>query len=193
MKSTSKEQIQESFRRLLFAKSLDKITVRDIVEDCGLTRNTFYYYYEDIYDLFDDYLDSQTQRAWRSLPPGCSWDKMLLTMICSIIDSPQTGRHIFSSKKCDTMRLYLNRMLSVMIDRYMTENSRGIRVDADDRRMICDAVTHGIYGLLEQWITGPDAPLMHSHMARVSKSFEGGIRLALEYCSANPRKREEFP
>ena len=57
LKSTGKEQIQASFRRLLFAKSLDKITVRDIVEDCGLTRNTFYYYYEDIYDLFDDYLN----------------------------------------------------------------------------------------------------------------------------------------
>ena len=54
MKQTTKQAIQASFRTLLLAKSLDKITVRDIVEDCGLTRNTFYYHYEDIYDLFDD-------------------------------------------------------------------------------------------------------------------------------------------
>ena len=57
MKASTKQTIQASFRTLLMAKSLDKITVRDIVEDCGLTRNTFYYHYEDIYDLFDDYLD----------------------------------------------------------------------------------------------------------------------------------------
>lgn len=188
MKSTSKEQIQGSFRRLLFAKSLDKITVRDIVEDCGLTRNTFYYHYEDIYDLFDDYLDLQTQAAWRSLPPHCPWDETLLTLICSIFDTPQMGRHIFYSKKSDTMRLYLNRLLTVMIDRYISENARDLRVDADDRRLICDTITHALYGLLEQWLTGPDAPLMRSHLRRVARSFEPGIRLALQYYAKTPRE-----
>lgn len=192
MKSTSKEQIQMSFRRLLFAKSLDKITVRDIVEDCGLTRNTFYYHYEDIYDLFDDYLDMQTRAAWVSLPANTPWDKMLLTMICNIFDSPQTGRHIMNSKKSDTMRLYLNRLLEAVIDRYIDGNMAGLRVDVADRRMICDSVTHGIYGLLEQWITGPDAPTMSKNLGRLLKSFEGGIRGALEYCAANPRNKEEL-
>lgn len=192
MKTTSKEQIQASFRRLLFAKSLDKITVRDIVEDCGLTRNTFYYHYEDIYDLFDDYLDLQTRNAWRSLPAGTPWDKMLLTMICNIFDSPQTGRHIMSSKKSDTMRLYLNRLLEAMIDRYIDEKLVGLQVDAGDRRMICDGVTHGIYGSLEQWITGPDAPAMRRNLSRLLRSFEGGIRSALEYCAAHPRNKEEL-
>ncbi len=191
MRSTGKEQIQESFRRLLFAKSLDKITVRDIVEDCGLTRNTFYYYYEDIYDLFDDYLDMQTRKAWLSLPADTPWDEMLLTMIGNIFDSPQTGRHIMSSKKSDTMRLYLNRLLEAMIDHYIDRNLSGLQVEIADRRMICDSVTHGIYGILEQWVTGPDAPTMKQNLRRLLRSFEGGIRSALEYCTAHPRNLEE--
>ena len=192
MKPNSKEQIQSSFRRLLFAKSLDKITVRDILEDCGLTRNTFYYYYEDIYDLFDDYLDIQTRAARRSLPPNTPWDRELLTLVCSIVDSPQTGRHIFNSKKCDTMRLYLNRMLGDMINRHIDETVGGLRIDAHDRRMICDAVTHAVYGVLEQWIMGPDAPMMQSNLSRLAGSFRGSIRLALEYCAANPRDQEDL-
>ncbi len=188
MKATSKELILASFRRLLFAKSLDKITVRDIVEDCGLTRNTFYYHYEDIYDLFDDYLDMQTQAAVKSLPPRSPWDTVLLTVLCSIFDSPQTGRHILYSKKSDTMRLYLNRMLSALIDRYISERADGLRVPVNDRRLICDAVTHALYGLLEQWLTGPDAPLMQSNLRRIVHSFESGIYLALQYCAKNPRE-----
>ena len=191
MKSTSKEQIQSSFRHLIFVKSLDKITVRDIVEDCGLTRNTFYYHYEDIYDLFDDYLDMQTQQAWNSLPANTPWDRMLLTMICGIFDSPQTGRHIMNSKKSDTMRLYLNRLLEAVIDRYIHEKMSGLQVTSADRRMICDSVTHGIYGILEQWITGPDAPAMKSNLGRLLRSFEGGIRSALEYCASHPRNLED--
>ena len=190
MKSNSKELIQASFRRLLFAKSLDKITVRDIVEDCGLTRNTFYYYYEDIYDLFDDYLDAQGRKVWGSLPSGCSWDHILLTMVSNIFDSPQTARHIMNSKKNDMMRLYLNRMLRALVDQYIDRSCGDLNTGADDRRMICEAVSHAIYGLLDQWISGPDAPLMHSHLERLARCFSGAIRHALEYCAANPIREE---
>ena len=112
MKQTTKQVIQASFRTLLTAKSLDKITVRDIVVDCGLTRNTFYYHYEDSYDLFDDYLDTRFHEAWKLLPENCPWDQTMLRLIESIFESPQMGRHIFYSKKQDTMRQYLNKLLS---------------------------------------------------------------------------------
>ena len=65
----TKRAITESFRALLAVKPLDKITVRDIVEDCGLTRNTFYYHYKDIYDLLSDVLESEIERAL-SVPAG---------------------------------------------------------------------------------------------------------------------------
>ena len=81
MKASTKQTIQASFRTLLMAKSLDKITVRDIVEDCGLTRNTFYYHYEDIYDLFDDYLDEQLRDATQTLPPDSAWDAVLFKLL----------------------------------------------------------------------------------------------------------------
>ena len=42
-----------SFVKLLNLYPLDKITVKDIVSDCGISRNTFYYHYRDIYDLLD--------------------------------------------------------------------------------------------------------------------------------------------
>ena len=51
--------------RLVGKKSLEKITVRDIVDDCGINRNTFYYYFQDIYavleDIFRDVIKSLPQ------------------------------------------------------------------------------------------------------------------------------------
>lgn len=192
VKTTSKEQIQAAFRGLLFAKSLDKITVRDIVEACGLTRNTFYNYYEDIYDLFDDYLDMQTHAVYRTLTPQTPWNEVVLTLVCSIFDSPQTGRHILYSKKSDTMRRYLNQLLTLVIDRYITQQTHALSLSAEDRRLICDTLTHALYGLLEQWITGPDASQLRVLLRRVLSCFEGSVLSALRYCAANPRSKEEF-
>lgn len=48
MAGFTKKAIRESFVKLLSEKPFSQITVRDIVEDCGVSRNTFYYYYNDL-------------------------------------------------------------------------------------------------------------------------------------------------
>ena len=57
MPSFTKKAIMESFLHLMEKKPLDKITVRDIVDDCGINRNTFYYYFQDIYAVLEEYCD----------------------------------------------------------------------------------------------------------------------------------------
>jgi AcrR family transcriptional regulator len=48
----------DAFLRLLEKKSFAKVTVRDIVEECGVNRTTFYYYYQDIYAIVEDLIAS---------------------------------------------------------------------------------------------------------------------------------------
>ena len=48
MSELTKRAIQESFKKLLSNQPLDKITVKNITDDCGVNRNTFYYHYSDI-------------------------------------------------------------------------------------------------------------------------------------------------
>ncbi len=191
MKGNSRQAIQESFRVLLRKKPLDKITVRDIVEDCGLTRNTFYYHYTDIYDLFDDYLDTQMQQVLTEKPVFRSWEESLGRLLTRIFDSPRTGRHIFYSKRHDTLRLYLNKLLVSVLERYIEDMGQGLQISSHDRRMICDACSFGLYGLLEQWVTGPEAPRLEENLRRVSECFDLTVHNALNYCASHPRGTEE--
>ncbi len=55
--SFTKKAIMDSFLHLIEKKPLDKITVRDIVDDCGINRNTFYYYFQDIYAVLEEYCE----------------------------------------------------------------------------------------------------------------------------------------
>lgn len=43
-----KEAIAEAARILLLEKKVRKLTVKDIVEECHITRQTFYYHFEGI-------------------------------------------------------------------------------------------------------------------------------------------------
>ena len=53
MAAATKQIIRDSFIRLLNEKPFSKITVRDIVDDCGINRNSFYYHYQDIYSVLE--------------------------------------------------------------------------------------------------------------------------------------------
>lgn len=50
-RKTAKEILAESFRELAEKKNIDKITVRDITENCGYSSATFYRQFKDKYDL----------------------------------------------------------------------------------------------------------------------------------------------
>ena len=47
MPNTTKQALEESLKHMLLKKPLDKITIRDITEDCGISRMAFYYHFKD--------------------------------------------------------------------------------------------------------------------------------------------------
>lgn len=47
---------------------LSQIKVKDIVEDCGINRNTFYYYFHDIPSLIEDMVMEEAERIIREYP-----------------------------------------------------------------------------------------------------------------------------
>lgn len=51
MSNEMKLQIVQASERLLNAKNKKKLTVTDIVEECHITRQTFYYHFKDIPDM----------------------------------------------------------------------------------------------------------------------------------------------
>lgn len=47
----TKNMIADSFKKLFEKETLSKITVSEIIEDCGINRKTFYYHFADLHDL----------------------------------------------------------------------------------------------------------------------------------------------
>lgn len=50
-RKTTKEIIADSFVELAASKAINKISIIDIVENCSVTKPTFYRYFKDKYDL----------------------------------------------------------------------------------------------------------------------------------------------
>ena len=60
--------IKESLVRLLNERPLNKITVKDIVEDCGINRNSFYYHFSDVPAVIEDIVKEEADRIIEAYP-----------------------------------------------------------------------------------------------------------------------------
>jgi len=47
----TKKALAASLKQRMQHTALNKITVRELIEDCSINRKTFYYHFDDIYDL----------------------------------------------------------------------------------------------------------------------------------------------
>ena len=57
-----KDTIAQAAKSLLMEKGVRKLTVKDIVEECSITRQAFYYHFEDIPALFRWMFERDTER-----------------------------------------------------------------------------------------------------------------------------------
>ena len=66
MAKFTKRAIMLSLLKLLKQKSVDKVTVKDICDECEINRNTFYYYFKDIYDVLNNIFMEEIEEKVRA-------------------------------------------------------------------------------------------------------------------------------
>ncbi len=78
-RKTAKELLAESFRELAKTKKINKITVKDITENCGYSVATFYRHFKDKYDLIAWAYSSDVEEIMKQVEyDEESWKKALM-------------------------------------------------------------------------------------------------------------------
>ena len=67
---TTKQELSAALKTLMSQKPLEKISIREITDLCGLRRETFYYHFADIYDLVKWMFEEWGSFLYTSMPPG---------------------------------------------------------------------------------------------------------------------------
>ena len=78
-RKTAREILAESFRELAGSKPVDKITVPNIIENCGYSKTTFYRLFKDKYDLMAwDYAQRLQAIVGQTEKDDYEWKQTLL-------------------------------------------------------------------------------------------------------------------
>lgn len=65
MSQITKRALEQSLKNLLLKKPLNKITISDIAEDCGINRMTFYYHFRIFMTLWSGPALKTQEKLWK--------------------------------------------------------------------------------------------------------------------------------
>ena len=180
MSQWTKKAIMECFSRQIETTPLDRITVKGIVTDCGVTRNTFYYHFEDIFALAKEVLRERLEQITDPALNDGDWETFLLLLARQITQNPRTIRNLFRSTKSEEIRNFMEDILTLALNHIFDFLAEGKQVSEKDRHLIIAFYRHAITGFTAEWFNnhiGEDpAPLIN----RLSKLLQSSMRQAIQ-------------
>jgi len=183
MAKQTQKFIMSTFMQLLENESLDKITVRDIVEECEINRNTFYYHYSDIYDLLDDVFRVETEKFLeQDVDDNTTFGEEYARAAQFVLKYRKAILHIYDSKKRDVLENYLETLAFSFINRFVKKESEGYGLSDDDVNYITGFYTHAIVGNTIEWIKRKLPSGQEKFIERTAGTFNATVKDMIEQC-----------
>ena len=184
MAKFTKQAIMKCLMDMLKTQSVEKITVKDICETCEINRNTFYYYFSDIYDVLDSVFAEET-KTLLELEDNLTFYETYKKAAAIIIEYRKAVIHIYNSKNKQIVVRYLEKVSNILV-RHIVENSvRDCNVTDGDIRYITSFYSYAIVGVTSKWIEEGMPPYNVDLIKRLSDSYDATIENMISICEKN--------
>ena len=137
----TKQAMADSLKRYMEVKSLSKITISAICEDCGINRKTFYYHFKDIYDLLKWTLEQESLVVVNQLDVMVDYEKIVLTLLDYVDKNRALLGQFFSSS--------FERVSLDVID--SAAERQNVELSEEYKGFLCCFYSNALYGLLVTW------------------------------------------
>ena len=169
MPSDMKERIAREFAELARTKSIDKITVKDIVEACHITRQTFYYHFQDLIDVIDWSLRQAMEELVEKSIRIDSREQVIELFLSEAVKARGLLRKLLASQlREQTERLIVESVRSYF--REMVERRELLQdVSLSDAQVALDFYTFATVGMMLEYCSRPnlDVKRLAAQMTRL--------------------------
>ena len=146
-----KEMIAQAAGRLILEKKVKKLTVKDIVEECSITRQTFYYHFEDIPDLFRWILKRGSERLLQECMEQEGAEEKLRYLLLMLLNAKPFVRQGMTSNYRDEMEQIIRETFYAFFEQAAVESGLYQDYSGKDAGMIIRYHCAALMGLLQSW------------------------------------------
>ena len=105
MTNDTKYALEASLKKFLLKKPIDKITIRDLTDDCGISRMAFYYHFKDIYDLVEWSCFEDASRALAGKKTYDTWQEGLLQIFEAVLENKPFILNVYRARVASKLKI----------------------------------------------------------------------------------------
>lgn len=152
MPNFTQRAIKDAFWKLLGEQPLSQISVRDIVEECGINRNSFYYHFRDIPSLIEEIVMDAANALIQKYPSISSINEAVEAAFRFTLENKRAVMHICSSVNRNIYEQYLMRICKYVVETYFNTVFSEVKISDRDKETIILFIKCEVFGLLIDWI-----------------------------------------
>lgn len=150
----TKKMFADALKQSLKKKPLSKISVSEIVADCGVNRKTFYYHFENINDLLKWILRQEAVEVVKELDLAKDYEKSILFVIDYFNNNEEILKNIHSIGESELRQFFYTDLIEIINSIIENaERAAGISVSSDFKAFLSKFYTEALFGMMQEWIT----------------------------------------
>ncbi len=152
MQNNTKKILSDSLVTILAKKPVDKITIKDIVGECDLTRQTFYNYFSDIYELVEWTASEVADRVLSNVSDYENWQRGFYNVMIEIKNNQDLVMNTYQSIYRDLLEKYIYRVIYSYIIVVVERQAVGMSVDQKHKDFIAHFYSLAFISLIFEWV-----------------------------------------
>ncbi|MFC7677353.1 TetR/AcrR family transcriptional regulator C-terminal domain-containing protein [Paenibacillus sp. GCM10028914] len=176
----TKQALADALKDMLSTKTLDKITVKDLVEACNLNRQTFYYHFQDIYDLLGWIYKTEALGAIQNNKSYDTWHQGLLIILEYVESNKAICMNTCRSLGKEHLERFLNQVLFELLSNVINEVSDSRTISEEDKTFIVQFYSYAFAGTLLDWIEDGMKTPCEEIVNRIVRLMDGRFLDAVE-------------
>lgn len=152
MANFTRKAIKETFIQLLDEKPLNEITIKDIVERCGINRNSFYYHYQDLPALIEEIIKEEAESIIQAYPSVTTIVECFDAVIEFASFRKKAIMHIYHSVNREAFERNLMMVCEYFVQSYVETALKDEMISTNDKTTIVDYYRCVCFGLTIDWL-----------------------------------------
>jgi probable dihydroxyacetone kinase regulator len=156
MSKVTKHALYNSFLKLLGEKPFPEISVKDITEESGVSRMTFYYHFEDIYHMISWATEEKLKSTISGVASYDGWREDYLGVFKMALVNRKFFTEVFPLVDRGSVDDYLSSLARKNMLKVIDEKTRlmNVKISNESKEMIADVYSCSIAGMFLKWIAG---------------------------------------
>lgn len=180
MSQVTKRAIGQSLKNLLSKKPLEKITINDIAEDCGINRMTFYYHFKDIYDLVEWICLEDARKALEEKKTYSTWQQGFLQIFKVVHENKLFVMNVYRCVHQEQVEQYLKPLVDHLLLDVIEEEAIGMAVREEDKKFVAHMYSYIFVGLMLDWVKDDMRQDPEKLVNQLATLIKGNIASALQ-------------